>query len=72
MSNVVSLADRSEVWKVSYEFGDMIAYVSTRGRIKITIGDRIVVMDTIQSVDFMGRISKEFEDEFNVLFGSAT
>lgn len=34
------------------------------------IGDRVCAMDTIESVDFMGRVSKVFEDEFNVLYSS--
>ena len=68
MSNVVSLADRSETWNKSYQMGDFTAYVSNRGRIKLRIGEKMVVMDTIESVDFMGQVSKMYEDEFNVLF----
>ncbi len=68
MNNVVSLADRSETWKLSYELGKFRAYVSSRGRIKMMMGEEIMTMDTIESVDFMGRVSKAYEDEFNVLF----
>jgi hypothetical protein len=68
MSNVVSLADRSETWKLTYTLDKFRAYVSSRGRIKMMMGDEIITMDTIESVDFMGRVSKSFEDEFNVLF----
>jgi hypothetical protein len=32
------------------------------------IDEEIITMDTIESVDFMGRVSKSFEDEFNVIF----
>ena len=32
------------------------------------MGEEIMTMDTIESVDFMGRVSKAYEDEFNVLF----
>ena len=35
----------------------------------VQIGDESIVMDTIESVDFMGRVSKMYEAEFNVLFG---
>ena len=48
--------------------GEFTAYVSNRGRIKLRIGEKMVVMDTIESVDFMGQVSKMYEDEFNVLF----
>ena len=68
MNNVISFMDRAEIWNLSYTLGDFKAYVSSRGRIKLQTGDEIVVMDTIQSVDFMGRVSKAYEDEFNVLF----
>jgi hypothetical protein len=64
----VSLADRSETWKLTYSLDKFRAYVSSRGRIKMMMGDEIITMDTIESVDFMGRVSKSFEDEFNVLF----
>lgn len=69
MSNVVSLVDRAETWALSYSQSNFNAYVSSRGRIKLITGDNVIVMDTIESVDFMGRVSKAFEDEFNVLFG---
>lgn len=68
MNNVVSFADKAEVWTLSYSKGEFKAYISTRGRIKLMFDDKIVVMDTIESVDFMGRISKAFEKEFDVLF----
>ena len=68
MDNVVSLMDRTETWSLSYNLGEFEAYVSSRGRIKLITGKELVIMDTIQSVDFMGRVSKTFEDEFNVLF----
>ena len=68
MNNVVSLEDRAETWKLSYELGKFRAYVSSRGRIKLMMGEEIMTMDTIESVDFMGRVSKAYEDEFNVLF----
>ena len=68
MNNVVSLADRAETWTFSFGKDDFRAYVSSRGRIKLILGDRVFVMDTIESVDFMGKVSKAFEDEFNVLF----
>jgi hypothetical protein len=69
MNNVVSLLDRAETWKFSYSKDNLRVYVSSRGRIKMFIGDESIVMDTIESVDFMGRVSKMYEDEFNVLFG---
>lgn len=72
MNNVISLADKTETWMMSYTQGDFKAYVSSRGRIKLMMGDNVVTMDTLESVDFMGRVSKAFEDEFNVLFGDAT
>lgn len=68
MNNVVSLADRAETWKLTYGLDKFRAYVSSRGRIKMMMGDEIITMDTIESVDFMGRVSKSFEDEFNVIF----
>ncbi len=68
MNNVISLTDKMEVWTLSYSKDNFKAYVSTRGRIKLVIGNKITVMDTIESVDFMGRVSKAYEDEFNVLF----
>lgn len=70
MNNVISLVDRSETWTLSFSKDDFRAYVSNRGRIKLMIGDRVCAMDTIESVDFMGRVSKVFEDEFNVLYSS--
>jgi hypothetical protein len=70
MNNVVSLVDRSETWTLSFSKDDFRSYVSNRGRIKFMIGDRVCAMDTIESVDFMGRVSKVFEDEFNVLYSS--
>jgi len=71
MDNVVSLMDRTETWTLSYNLDKFETYVSSRGRIKLIVGKEIMLMDTIQSVDFMGRVSKAFEDEFNVLFGNA-
>ena len=68
MNNVVSLADRAETWKLTYSLNKFRAYVSSRGRIKMMMGDEFITMDTIESVDFMGRVSKSFEDEFNVIF----
>ena len=56
----------------AYTLGNLQAYVSSRGRIKLIMGSEIITMDTIESVDFMGRVSKAFEDEFNVLFADAT
>lgn len=70
MDNVISLIDRTETWKPSYKLGKFEAYVSGRGRIKLVFGKEIILMDTIESVDFMGCISKAFEDEFNVLFNN--
>jgi len=64
--------DRAETWNKSYQLGDFVAYVSSRGRIKLRVGDEMVVMDTIESVDFMGRVSKAYEEEFNVLFDDVT
>ena len=72
MDNVISLVDRAETWNLSYSLDNFKAYVSSRGRIKLIMGDEIITMDTIESVDFMGRVSKSFEDEFNVLFTDAT
>ena len=68
MDNVVSLMDRTETWSLSYSLDKFEAYVSSRGRIKLITGKEVILLDTIQSVDFMGRVSKTFEDEFNVLF----
>jgi len=68
MANVVSLADRAEMWNLSFRKGDFYAYVSSRGRIKLIMNNEVVMMDTIESVDFMGKVSKSYEDEFNVLF----
>jgi len=68
MSNVISFADRTEVWTQSYSLDNFKTYVSSKGRIKLMLGGNIIVMDTVESVDFMGRVSKAFEDEFNVLF----
>ena len=72
MSNVISFADRTEVWTQSYSLDNFKAYVSSRGRIKLVLGGNVIVMDTVESVDFMGRVSKAFEDEFNVLFKDVT
>jgi hypothetical protein len=72
MDNVVSLMDRTETWSLSYNLDKFETYVSSRGRIKLIVGNTIILMDTIQSVDFMGRVSKTFEDEFNVLFDNDT
>jgi hypothetical protein len=72
MDNVVSLMDRTETWTLSYNLDKFETYVSSRGRIKLIVGNTIILMDTIQSVDFMGRVSKTFEDEFNVLFDNDT
>lgn len=70
MDNVVSFLDRAETWNLSYALDNLRAYVSSRGRIKLIMGEEIIIMDTIESVDFMGRVSKAYEDEFNVLFQS--
>ena len=58
-AKVISLAERTEVWKVAYADGGTVVSVSSRGRMKIAGGD---TMNFFDSVEFLSKVSSAFED----------
>ena len=61
MSNVVSLAERREVWKPAYANDKLRIQVSSHGRFKLIIGNEITQLEFFDSVSFLKELSEALE-----------
>jgi hypothetical protein len=67
-TNVVSLRDRLETWKMPWSHDNMSVGVSSNGRMRIEVDGKVIYLDTVEAVGFMSKVSEAYEQEFNVLF----
>jgi hypothetical protein len=67
-TNVVSLRDRLETWKMPWSNDNMSVGVSSNGRMRIEIDGKVAYLDTVEAVGFMSKVSETYEQEFSVLF----
>jgi hypothetical protein len=67
-NNIISLSDRLETWKTSFEQESVSVNVSSNGRMMIQVEGRIAYLDTVSAVNLMSKVSEAYEKEFNVLF----
>ena len=70
--NVVSIKDRMEVWNTVYESPDgrLRVKASNHGRFNFTVGNSgaPVILDTVDSVGMLSRLSDGLETSLGVLF----
>lgn len=67
-NNVISLREKLETWKTPFTQDNVSIAVSSNGRMKIEVGERIAYLDTVDAVGLMSKVSAAYEKEFNVLF----
>jgi hypothetical protein len=61
MSNVISLKEKLEAWKLIYQKDEFQVYVSNCGRFKIHSGNKITCLDFFDSVFFLKELSEALE-----------
>lgn len=65
MGKVISLQERSEVWKKAYHFGNLEVFVSSHGKFKFRSGDHVTQLEFLDSVTFLKEMSDALEREMN-------
>jgi len=61
MSNVISLNEKLEVWKLIYTKDQFRVHLSSHGRFKIFSGSEITYFDFFDSVLFLKELSEALE-----------
>lgn len=74
MSNVVDFFERGQRWHDTYRTpdGELRMKVSSRGRLEVRMGDRVVELDLIETVSMLSQVSDALDSEFgSVVNGGA-
>lgn len=66
MAKVIDFFEKGQRWHDTYRSpdGDLRMKVSSRGRLEIRMGDRLVELDLIETVSMLDRVSEDLDAEF--------
>lgn len=66
MDNVIDFFSKGQKWHDTYRSPDGVLRmkVSSRGRLEIRMGDRMVELDLIETVSMLDRVSQDLDEEF--------
>jgi hypothetical protein len=69
MSNVISLAEKRETWRPTYEMGRLSFHLSNHGRFKVLVDNETVqVLSFFDSVSLLKDLSEDFEHTMNAMY----
>lgn len=66
MDNVIDFFSKGQKWHDTYRSPDGVLRmkVSSRGRLEVRMGDRMVELDLIETVSMLDRVSEDLDTEF--------
>lgn len=72
MAKVIDFFERGQRWHDTYRSpdGDLRMKVSSRGRLEIQMGDRLVELDLIETVSMLSQVSDALDSEFGSALSS--
>lgn len=61
MSNIISIVEKLETWKVIYQKSNLQVKISSHGKFKFLNGNEIVQLEFFDSISFLKDLSKALE-----------